>query len=73
MNACTISFLTFCNNYSYKWFPLTDRCTLFWFSVDGLSIPEEEKSAYEWLQEREELEDLEVNGKMYNGPKIVES
>ncbi|XP_047167601.1 plant cysteine oxidase 2-like [Vigna umbellata] len=43
------------------------------FSVDGLSIPDEEKSAYEWLQEREELEDLEVNGKMYNGPKIVES
>jgi len=41
--------------------------------VDGLSIPEEEKNAYEWLQEREELEDLEVNGKMYNGPKIVES
>lgn len=43
------------------------------FSVDGISIPEEEKSAYEWLQERDELEDLEVNGKMYNGPKIVES
>ncbi|KAH1215743.1 Plant cysteine oxidase 2 [Glycine max] len=43
------------------------------FSADGLSIPEEEKNAYEWLQEREELEDLEVNGKMYNGPKIVES
>ena len=43
------------------------------FSVDGLSIPEEEKNAYEWLQERDELEDLEVNGKMYNGPKIVES
>ncbi|KAL9323433.1 hypothetical protein ACSQ67_008290 [Phaseolus vulgaris] len=43
------------------------------FSVDGLSIPEEEKSAYEWLQEREELEDLEVKGKMYSGPKIVEN
>jgi len=41
--------------------------------VDGLSIPEEEKSAYEWLQEREELEDLEVKGKMYSGPKIVEN
>lgn len=43
------------------------------FSVDGLSIPEEEKNAYEWLQERKGIEDLEVNGKMYNGPKIVES
>ncbi|RDX74782.1 Plant cysteine oxidase 2 [Mucuna pruriens] len=43
------------------------------FSVDGLSIPEEENNAYEWLQEKEGIEDLEVNGKMYNGPKIVEN
>ncbi|KAJ1386881.1 RmlC-like cupin domain superfamily [Sesbania bispinosa] len=42
------------------------------FSVDGLAIPEEERNGYEWLQEREQLEDLEVDGKMYNGPKIVE-
>lgn len=43
------------------------------FEVEGLSIPEEERCAYEWLQERDDkLEDLEVVGKMYNGPKIVE-
>lgn len=43
------------------------------FSVEGLSIPEEEKKAYEWLQEKDQLEDLKVEGKMYSGPTIVEN
>lgn len=45
----------------------------FEISVEGLSIPEEEKNDYEWLQERDQLEDLKVDGKMYSGPTIVES
>ncbi|XP_057447611.1 LOW QUALITY PROTEIN: plant cysteine oxidase 2-like [Lotus japonicus] len=40
---------------------------------EGISIPEEERNGYEWLQEKEQLEDLEVDGKMYSGPKIHES
>ncbi|XP_054803368.1 plant cysteine oxidase 2-like isoform X1 [Prosopis cineraria] len=43
------------------------------FSVDGMSLAEEEKGTHEWLQEREKPEDLEVVGTMYGGPKIVES
>ncbi|PNY02608.1 2-aminoethanethiol dioxygenase-like protein, partial [Trifolium pratense] len=43
------------------------------FSVEGLSIPEEEKNVYEWLQEKDQLEDLKVEGKMYSGPTIVEN
>lgn len=44
------------------------------FSVDGVSVPEEEKDGYAWLQEREERpEDLAVIGAMYRGPTIVEN
>ncbi|XP_057447606.1 plant cysteine oxidase 2-like [Lotus japonicus] len=53
---------TYYNNY-----PFSD------ISVEGISIPEEERNGYEWLQEKEQLEDLEVDGKMYSGPKIHES
>ncbi|TKY65206.1 Plant cysteine oxidase 2 [Spatholobus suberectus] len=42
-------------------------------SVDGISIPEEERKAYEWLQEKEKPKNYQVVGKMYSGPKIVES
>lgn len=43
------------------------------FPVDGVSVPEEEKEGYAWLQEREaEPEDIAVVGAMYKGPKIVE-
>lgn len=41
-------------------------------AVDGMSIPEEEREGYAWLQEREDLEDLTVVGEQYTGPKIVE-
>lgn len=47
--------------------------TFYEISVEGISIPEEERNGYEWLQEKEQLEDLEVDGKMYSGPKIHES
>ncbi|PSS33703.1 Plant cysteine oxidase [Actinidia chinensis var. chinensis] len=40
-------------------------------SVDGSSVPDEERECYAWLQERENPEDLTV-GAPYNGPKIVE-
>ncbi|KAK7266330.1 hypothetical protein RIF29_18973 [Crotalaria pallida] len=43
------------------------------FPVDGTNIPEEERKDYEWLQEREEPNDVQVLGKMYSGPQIVES
>ncbi|CAL5370628.1 unnamed protein product [Camellia sinensis] len=44
------------------------------FSVDGVSVPEEERERYAWLQEREENpEDLTVVGGMYSGPKIVDN
>ncbi|KAI4347619.1 hypothetical protein L6164_008417 [Bauhinia variegata] len=36
------------------------------FSVEGSSIPEEERKGYAWLQEREKPEDLEVIGRMYS-------
>ncbi|KAK7295337.1 hypothetical protein RJT34_18244 [Clitoria ternatea] len=42
-------------------------------SVDGVSMPEGERTAYEWLQEKEKPEDLQVVVKMYNGPRIVEN
>jgi len=42
-------------------------------SVDGISIPEEERKTYEWLREKEEPENLQVAVKMYSGPKIVEN
>ncbi|XP_044506871.1 plant cysteine oxidase 2-like [Mangifera indica] len=41
------------------------------FSVDGVSVPEEEKEGYGWLQEREKPKDLSVVGAPYRGPKIV--
>lgn len=47
-------------------FPFTN------FSVDGVSVPEEEREGYAWLQEREKLEDFAVVGAVYNGPMIVE-
>ncbi|KAJ7970958.1 plant cysteine oxidase 2-like [Quillaja saponaria] len=43
------------------------------FSVDGVSILEEEREAYEWLEEREKPEELAVVGALYRGPKFVES
>ncbi|XP_021808770.1 plant cysteine oxidase 2-like [Prunus avium] len=43
------------------------------FSVDGVSVAEEEKEGYAWLQEIEKPEDLAVDGAMYRGPKIVEN
>ncbi|KAJ4707493.1 plant cysteine oxidase 2 [Melia azedarach] len=42
------------------------------FSVEEVSVPEEEKESYAWLQEREKPEDLTVDGDIYSGPKIVE-
>ncbi|KAF5749014.1 2-aminoethanethiol dioxygenase-like [Tripterygium wilfordii] len=42
------------------------------FSVDGLSVPEEERERYAWLQEREKPEDLAVVGALYRGPQIVD-
>ena len=42
------------------------------FSADGVSVPEEEREGYAWLQERDKLEDFAVDGAAYNGPKIVE-
>ncbi|KAF7819683.1 plant cysteine oxidase 2 [Senna tora] len=42
------------------------------FSVDGINVAEEERKDYEWLQERENLEDIEVVGGVYSGPKIAE-
>lgn len=41
--------------------------------VDGISIAEEEKKEYEWLEEREKPESLQVIVKMYSSPKIVEN
>ncbi|XP_058736305.1 plant cysteine oxidase 2-like [Vicia villosa] len=43
------------------------------FPVDGTSIPEEEKKEYEWLEEREKPESLQVIVKMYSSPKIMEN
>ncbi|XVE68058.1 hypothetical protein DITRI_Ditri09bG0038500 [Diplodiscus trichospermus] len=42
------------------------------FSVDGVTVPEEEKDKYAWLQEREKPEDLIVGAAKYTGPEIVE-
>ncbi|XVF58202.1 hypothetical protein PTKIN_Ptkin07bG0045100 [Pterospermum kingtungense] len=44
------------------------------YSVDRVTVPEEEKGKYAWLEEREKPEDLTVVGALYNGPnKIVEN
>ncbi|ESW11590.1 hypothetical protein PHAVU_008G043100 [Phaseolus vulgaris] len=51
----------------YQNFPFSN------YSVDGISIPEEERKTYEWLQEKEKPENLKVVVKMYSGPKIVEN
>ncbi|XP_054785912.1 plant cysteine oxidase 2-like [Prosopis cineraria] len=42
------------------------------FSVDGIVVPEEERKGYEWLRERERLDDIVVDGAKYRGPKIAE-
>lgn len=43
------------------------------FSVDGVTVPEELREGYSWLQEREiNPEDLAVVGAHYGGPRIVE-
>lgn len=44
---------------------------LFEISVDGVTMPEEEKERYAWLQERDNPEDLAVVSSTYRGPKIV--
>ena len=49
-----------------------DYFFLFGISVDGVSVPEEEREGYAWLQEREKPEDLTVVGATYRGPKIVD-
>ncbi|KAA8548005.1 hypothetical protein F0562_004434 [Nyssa sinensis] len=41
------------------------------FAVDGMTVPEEEREGYAWLQEREKPEDLVFAGALYGGPKIV--
>ncbi|XP_059284211.1 plant cysteine oxidase 2 [Lycium ferocissimum] len=41
------------------------------FSVDGLSVPEEQHSEYAWLKEREKPEDLTVAGALYTEPNLV--
>ncbi|OIS99637.1 PREDICTED: plant cysteine oxidase 2-like isoform X2 [Nicotiana attenuata] len=41
------------------------------FSVDGLSVPEEQKNEYAWLKEREKPEDFTVDGALYSGPDII--
>ncbi|XP_021297601.1 plant cysteine oxidase 2 isoform X2 [Herrania umbratica] len=42
-------------------------------SVDEITVAEEEKDKYAWLQEREKPEDLAVVGAPYTGPEIVEN
>ncbi|KAK3036672.1 hypothetical protein RJ639_030241 [Escallonia herrerae] len=49
----------------YLDFPFTN------LSVDGLSVPEEEREGYAWLQEKDTPEGLAVDGALYNGPRIV--
>ncbi|XP_022159167.1 plant cysteine oxidase 2-like [Momordica charantia] len=51
----------------YLSFPFTK------FSVDGVSVTEEEREGYAWLEEREQPEDLAAVGAVYRGPKIVEN
>ncbi|XWS44270.1 hypothetical protein CRYUN_Cryun15aG0030300 [Craigia yunnanensis] len=42
-------------------------------SVDGVTVPGEEKDKYAWLEESEKPEDLAVVGARYTGPEIVEN
>ncbi|GFY84926.1 2-aminoethanethiol dioxygenase, putative [Actinidia rufa] len=58
------------NSTEPKWIK-TDEFDTNFNSVDGSSVPDEERECYAWLQERENSEDLTV-GATYNGPKIVE-
>ena len=53
-------------------FNFTINGTLFETSVNGTGVPEEERKGYEWLRERENLEDIDVVGAMYRGPRILE-
>jgi hypothetical protein len=46
---------------------------LFEISAEGITIPEEEKKDYEWLEEIEKPESLQVIVKMYSSSKIVEN
>ncbi|XP_041004545.1 plant cysteine oxidase 2-like [Juglans microcarpa x Juglans regia] len=51
----------------YLEFPFTS------FSVDGASVPEEEREGFAWLQEREiKPEDVSVVRARYRGPEIVD-
>lgn len=43
------------------------------FSVEGVTVPENEKGNYAWLKERERPEDLVVVGGRYMGPKIIKT
>lgn len=42
------------------------------FSVKSISVPEEERDGYAWLEERDRPKDVTVVGEVYSGPKIVE-
>ncbi|KAK4488454.1 hypothetical protein RD792_004218 [Penstemon davidsonii] len=43
------------------------------FSVEGVSMAEEEEEGYAWLKERGKPKDLSVVGVCYNGPKITKN
>ncbi|KNA23176.1 hypothetical protein SOVF_027200 [Spinacia oleracea] len=43
------------------------------FSVDGISVLENERDGFAWLQEREKPRRLTVIGAPYRGPRIVDS
>ncbi|XP_050220732.1 plant cysteine oxidase 1 [Mercurialis annua] len=44
------------------------------FSVDGVSVPEDETEGYAWLQERENTpEELYIVGELYRGPRIIKN
>lgn len=49
----------------YSDYPLSN------FSVEGASVPEDEKESYVWLKEREMPEDLKFIRALYNGPQLV--
>ncbi|KAK4757675.1 hypothetical protein SAY87_018976 [Trapa incisa] len=42
-------------------------------SVEGLSIPEDERRGYAWLEEREGPEEIDVVGAEYHGPMFVDN
>ncbi|KAM1009597.1 hypothetical protein ACFX13_045872 [Malus domestica] len=43
------------------------------FPDGGVSVPEDEKDGYAWLEEREKPDDLAVVGAIYRGPRIQEN